>query len=262
MKTIAVETSKGGTGKTTLAVHTAAALAEVGARVVLIDADMQGSATKHLGIPPGPSIYDLLVRGATWQDSLVPVPASTYTPYNTDGALYVVPSNHETRTIASNMRSEAVVAERVRQLRSEFDAVVFDTAPLADVLHSAINASAQHALIVTQCEADSAFEAVPDTVGRLARLREQAASYGLDTCAPLGIIPNMFRTGVALHEDIRDALEEEYGALLWPAVGLRVAVGEASALQRTVFVHAAGAKADVEMRAVTNRVIEAVTTHV
>src|SRR5689334_14981949 len=43
---------KGGTGKTTSAVNTAAALAEQGKRVLLIDLDQQASATKYLGIDP------------------------------------------------------------------------------------------------------------------------------------------------------------------------------------------------------------------
>jgi len=47
---------KGGTGKTTSAVNTAAALAEQGQRVLLIDLDQQASATKYLGIPLPPSI--------------------------------------------------------------------------------------------------------------------------------------------------------------------------------------------------------------
>jgi chromosome partitioning protein len=45
MKTIAFLSQKGGSGKTTLAVHTAVAAFEAGQRVVLVDTDPQRSAT-------------------------------------------------------------------------------------------------------------------------------------------------------------------------------------------------------------------------
>lgn len=45
MKTLAFLSQKGGSGKTTLAVHTAVAAHEAGARVVVIDTDPQQSAT-------------------------------------------------------------------------------------------------------------------------------------------------------------------------------------------------------------------------
>lgn len=44
MRTIGFIHQKGGTGKTTLAIGTAMALAETGARVLLMDADLQGTA--------------------------------------------------------------------------------------------------------------------------------------------------------------------------------------------------------------------------
>ncbi len=49
MRTIAVINRKGGSGKTTTAVNTAAAIAEIRSPVLLIDLDPQGSASEWLG---------------------------------------------------------------------------------------------------------------------------------------------------------------------------------------------------------------------
>src|SRR5207245_10089697 len=48
---IAVGNQKGGVGKTTNAVHVAAALGERGYRCLLIDLDPSAGATRHLGVP-------------------------------------------------------------------------------------------------------------------------------------------------------------------------------------------------------------------
>jgi chromosome partitioning protein len=49
VRTVAVINSKGGSGKTTTAVNTAAAIAERGLRVLLVDLDAQASASEWLG---------------------------------------------------------------------------------------------------------------------------------------------------------------------------------------------------------------------
>lgn len=61
MKVITFSIFKGGTGKTTSAVNTAAALVKKGKRVLLADLDQSAQSTKHLGLDTqqSPNLYEV-----------------------------------------------------------------------------------------------------------------------------------------------------------------------------------------------------------
>ena len=63
MKVISFSIFKGGTGKTTSSVNTAAALAKKGRKVLLIDLDQQASATRYLNLEAeqSPNLYEVFM---------------------------------------------------------------------------------------------------------------------------------------------------------------------------------------------------------
>jgi chromosome partitioning protein len=76
-RVLVVANQKGGVGKTTSTVNVAAALAQLGQRVLVIDLDPQGNASTALGVDHHrgvPSTYDALVDGVPLAEVAVPSP--------------------------------------------------------------------------------------------------------------------------------------------------------------------------------------------
>ncbi|HUF76933.1 MAG TPA: polysaccharide biosynthesis tyrosine autokinase [Longimicrobiales bacterium] len=70
-RTILVTSCRAGEGKTTVSVNFAMSLAQLGHRVLLVDADLRKpSVHRAFGIEPGPGLVDCLLFRAPWKDVL------------------------------------------------------------------------------------------------------------------------------------------------------------------------------------------------
>lgn len=126
-KMIAIGNQKGGVGKTTTTVNLGAALAKLGKRVLVIDADSQGNATSGLGIERGSvhvSLYDVLIN----QTPLEEVILETATPN-----LSVVPSTIQLAAAEIELVNEEDRESRMKQavapIRQDYDFILVDCPP-------------------------------------------------------------------------------------------------------------------------------------
>ena len=129
MRKIAISLSKGGVGKTTTAVNLSAGLARTGYRVLLIDTDTQGQASRALGVASEAGLAELISGEASQAEAIQEVRER----------LYLLAGGRNLaglkRTIdRKDFGGENTLAEGLEMLDSSYDFAILDTAPGWDSL--------------------------------------------------------------------------------------------------------------------------------
>lgn len=158
-RVITVANQKGGVGKTTTTVNLAAALAQAGLQVLVLDNDPQGNASTALGIDHHagtPSIYEVLVDAAPMHEAVQEspdVPGLWCLPATIDlsGAEIELVSMvaRETRLRTA---LDAYLTWRVEQGLEQIDYVFVDCPPSLGLLTVNAFVVAREVLIPIQCE--------------------------------------------------------------------------------------------------------------
>ncbi|MFI7118999.1 ParA family protein [Amycolatopsis sp. NPDC049868] len=231
MQITSVVNQKGGVGKTSLSVGAAAALAERGRRVLLIDLDPQGHATTELlGLdevsPDMPSLAKALTK--VWKGSIeelaVRHPRSNL---GRGGAFDVIPTSPGMFDLIRRLDQFRVPGwqlARVIQF-ANYDHIIIDCPPALDVLTNNALAASHGILVPVQPDRTSirALRLLADQV----RYVEQ--TVGRPPIAYYGLVPGLYRRPISHYAAA--ALQELYafGIPMLSHVPLGVVMNEAAA---------------------------------
>jgi chromosome partitioning protein len=160
MKVVTFSIFKGGTGKTTSAVNTAAALVKKGKRVLIADLDQSAQSTKHLGLDPeqSPSLYEVYM--GTKPAAL----AIRKTRFGVD-----VLSSHPLMAAieeALEPGDEVKLAEYLTPLKPDYDFILVDAPGHKTKLHDNALVAADLIMVVAASERPS-LDGVADLLRRL-----------------------------------------------------------------------------------------------
>lgn len=254
-KVIAITNQKGGVGKTTTTVNLGTGLANLGHRVLLIDADPQGSLTVSLGIK---NPDDLEVSLSTMMDAVIKdkeVPVDIGILATAEG-VELLPSNIELSGmetgLVNTMSREFVLKSYVDTMRRSYDYILIDCIPSLGMMTINALVAADSVIIPSQPNFLSAkgLNLLLHSVSKIKRTINPRLKID-------GILLTMVDSRTNNARDVIEALRGGVGQnirIFATEIPHSVRAAECSQRGVSIFTHDAGGKVAEAYRALTKEV--------
>lgn len=257
-KVLAVFNMKGGVGKSTVSSNLAWKMAEMGFRVLALDADPQGHMTTSLGREPSDfqkTLQHLLIPDMDRRISSVPEVRVEISPN-----LHLVPANLSMCSmnllLFQQPEREYRLRRAVEKLRETdaYDLMIVDSPPAYDLTSLNIMLACDFLVSPVKLDGNSfyglqyLFDAVRD-LGATYRYR----------ISRLVIVPNQYNHSYSVSRQILEGLQENYAPYLTRTVIRQdVSFDKANALREPIFVTAPSSKGSRDMEALTAEITDVI----
>lgn len=240
-RTIAIAMQKGGVGKTTTTINLAAALVELGQRVLAIDLDPQSNLTQHAGFDPdhiSPTIYEAFKAEIDGLESHV-----ENAIYETEEGFDLLPSQPELSlielTLINTLSRERVLTTILQDVIDDYDFILIDCNPSLGLLVINALTAASGVIIPIQTEYLAARGAFM-ILSSIETVRRKKLNPDLEI---EGILLTMADTRTTLTRDILQAVDQQYGAgirIFEPLIKRSVRFAESAVAGRSILAYEPG----------------------
>jgi len=244
-RVLAVFNHKGGTGKTTTAVHIAAGLAARGAKVLLVDADGQGNVAASLGLEAERSLYHVLVMGLPFEQARIAARPN----------LDVIAANETLAAaelyIAGQRNRDRVMATRLARAREAYDYVIIDCSPSLSLLNQNALVLADAVLCPVACDYLSliGIRQVVRTVKHVNKILNHPVNFW-------GVLPTLFDSRARICNEALDTLKKNFKEVCLDPIHFAIKVKEAPSVGKTLFEYAPNSSAAGDYWRVIERLME------
>ena len=253
MPTISLAIQKGGSGKTTTAINLAAALQQMGKRVLLVDLDPQANCTQSLGILEEPTygMYEMLKDAGAGETVDV-----TRAIRLTASGLALIPASLELANaeleLVSMYSREKMVKQLLRPLEDQYEYIFIDCPPAIGML--TVNALIASDYVIMPLQAEFLpLRGVKSFWHTLEKLKKQL-NPNLEL---LGFVLTKFEPHKRMTRNILEQLETDYAGLVFDTrIRTNIALAQAQEAGTDIFHHDKNANGAKDYQALAEELLQ------